>query len=360
MNIGKVEMGEKTGQITVIVTIHNAERYLWRCITSLKEQDTQDFCVIFVDDGSSDQSRAICQTMIEQMTVPVKLLSLPRGGVAMARNAGLEQVETEYVVFLDCDDWLDQDTISGLYKMVKETSLEVGVFGFYYEMGSGYQRQVCLKGDRSYFSQEHIKKDFTKLWNSGLMYSACNKIFQVSLLQKYGIQFQMIDLGEDLEFCKAVVQLCNRLVISSRCYYHYTCHVSGSLSTSYREDLFEIRRREHERLTEYFEQMGCLTDSAIEYLSRRYIERLVGCIENICSPESKKPWAARLAKVKCILEEKETQRCAARAHLTSIRMKLLVIPMQHRWCRLTLLSGYVISACRRRMPVLFAWLKMSR
>lgn len=353
-------MEDKKEQITVVVIVHNAEIYLERCLNSLIEQDTLQFRIIIVDDGSTDHSRAICHAALARIKVPVRMLELPHGGVAKARNYGLEQVDTEYVLFLDSDDWLDQNTISSMLSLAEQYQPELGVFGFYYEQANGMRHLLYSGGIRPLLKQEYIRAQFIMLWNSGLMYSCCNKLFSVDFLRKHGIRFQDKSFGEDLEFCKDVMRVCSRLVFSEQCFYHYTCHIKGSLSTSYREDLFEIRREEHRCFEAYFQDLGCLTEPAEEYLSRRYIERLVGCVENECSPDSSKTLRQRLQKIRQMLDDEYTAPCADRAHLTSLRMKLLIIPIRRRWYHITLLSGYVMSFCRNRLPGLFAWLKMNR
>lgn len=353
-------MEEKEAQITVVVVIHNAESYVERCMNSLMDQDSQQFRVILVDDGSSDRSREICRTAMGRMKGSVQLLELPHGGVANARNRGLEQVETPYVLFLDSDDWLDRNTISSMMHLVKLYRPELAVFGFYYELANGSQHLLHSHVQRKLATRETITSQFVALWNSGLMYSCCNKLFSVGMLRKHGITFQDMSFGEDLEFCKDVMRVCTRLVLSDQCLYHYTCHIRGSLSTRYREDLFEIRREEHCRFEQYFRELGCLDDRAAEYLSRRYIERLVGCVENECSPDNTKPLRERLSRIRQMLDDAYTAPCADRAKLTSLRMKLLIIPIRRKWYRVTLLSGYVMSFCRNRLPVLFAWLKMNR
>lgn len=353
-------MEEKEAQITVVVVIHNAETYVERCLNSLIDQDAQQFRVLLVDDGSSDRSREICRAAVERKRDFFRLLELPHGGVANARNCGLEQVETPYVLFLDSDDWLDGNTISSMMHLVEMHRPELAVFGFYYELTNGTQHLLHSHAQRSLLTRESITAQFVNLWNSGLMYSCCNKLFSVDMLRKHQIMFHDLSFGEDLEFCKDVMRVCARLVLSDQCFYHYTCHVKGSLSTCYREDLFEIRREEHRRFEQYFRELGCLDERGEEYLSRRYIERLVGCVENECSPESTKSLRLRLRKIRQMLNDAYTAPCADRAKLTSLRMKLLIIPIRRKWYRVTLLSGYVMSFCRNRLPVLFTWLKMNR
>ena len=353
-------MGEKDAQITVVVVVHNAESYVERCLNSLNHQDSKQFRILVVDDGSLDRSWDICRAAISQMSVPVQLLELTHGGVAKARNAGLEQVETPYVLFLDSDDWLEQDTISNMIQLVNHYQPELAVFGFYYELTNGTHHLLHSNVQRNLLTRESILAQFVTLWNSGLMYSCCNKLFSVKLLKANHITFKSLSFGEDLEFCKDVMRVCSRLVLSDQCFYHYTCHIKGSLSTRYRDDLLALRREEHHKFKAYFQELGCLDSRAEEYLGRRYIERLVGCVENECSPESQKSLRQRLNKIKIMLDDNDTAPSADAAKLTSLRIKLLVIPIRRKWYRLTLLSGYVMSVCRNRLPVLFAWLKMNR
>ncbi|SCI97509.1 PGL/p-HBAD biosynthesis glycosyltransferase Rv2957/MT3031 [uncultured Flavonifractor sp.] len=353
-------MEEKEAQITVVVVMHNAECYVERCLNSLTDQESQHFRIILVDDGSNDRSREICRAAMCRMKGAAQLLELPHSGVANARNRGLEQVKTPYVLFLDSDDWLERNTISNMIQLLERHQPELAVFGFYYELTNGSQHLLHSHVQRNLLTRESIEAQFVNLWNSGLMYSCCNKLFSVSMLRKHQITFQDLNFGEDLEFCKCVMRVCTRLVLSDQCFYHYTCHIRGSLSTRYREDLFELRREEHRRFEQYFRELGRLDERAEEYLSRRYIERLVGCVENECSPESTKTLRKRLCKIRQMLDDAYTAPCADRANLTSLRMKLLVIPIRWKWYRVTLLSGYVMSLCRNRLPVLFAWLKMNR
>ena len=355
-----MEIAEKNAQITVVVTVHNAEFYLERCLNCLMEQRTKEFHVVIVDDGSVDHSIEICRAAIKRMEMPVQLLELPHGGVSEARNRGMEQVSTPYVLFLDSDDWLERNTISSMIRQADLYRPELAVFGFYYELTNGSQHLLHSHVQRKLLTRERITAEFVSLWNSGLMYSCCNKLFSMRMLREHQITFQDRNFGEDLEFCKDVMRVCTRLVVSDQCFYHYTCHIRGSLSTCYRENLFELRREEHGRFEQYFGELGCLDSRAKEYLNRRYIERLVGCVENECSPESRKPLRQRLNKIRQMLDDAYTAPCADGAKLNSLRMKLLVIPIRRKWYRVTLLSGYVMSFCRNRLPVLFAWLKMNR
>lgn len=356
----RVVMRGKGVQITIVVVVYNAENYVERCLNSLIQQSDQHFRVVIVDDGSTDRSREICRAMMEKVEFETVLLEQPHRGVAEARNCGLQHVTTEYVLFLDCDDWLEADTVSSLLSMEQDQKPELIVYGFYYEAVNQRNYPVSSRTKRVLSGKQEIQDHFVALWNSGLMYSVCNKMFRADLLSTHRIFFQNFSFGEDFEFCKDVMRFCNRLMITDRCFYHYTCHVKGSLSTVYREDLFEIRLREHRDFVRYFYEMDQMTPQAEEFLARRHIERIVGCVENECSPFSRKNVKQRLSKIKEIIDDPQTASCAEKAKLTSLRMKILIFPIRKKWYWVALLFGYVMTVCQNWMPALFTWLKMNR
>ena len=345
--------------ITIVVTVYNTERYISRCLESLLHQDSQQFELLVVDDGSTDKSLQACRAVLPD-GMNARLERRPHGGVAQARNYGLTNVRTKYALFLDGDDALEPGTVSRLNEIVKRDRPELVVFGLCYEPVSGGSYRVCPKREVFYANQREIRSHFADLWDSGLMYSACNKLFLVESIRQRQIQFQRMDFGEDFKFCRNVLRQCQSVVMTGACCYRYTCHTKGSLSTSYRHDLFEIRVREHLELTKYFEDVGCLDDRAREFLTRRHIERVVGCIENECSPYARKTVGQRIRGIRKILEEENTAACAGRARLASLKMKLLVLPIRRKWVLATYFLGCLMTFCRNRLPSVFVWLKMNR
>lgn len=352
-------MGNGEPLITVVVVMYNARSCIASCLDSLKAQDNQNFALLVVDDGSTDGGGAVCTQLLAGFT-QARYVSLAHGGVAQARNYGLSQVTTQYVMFVDGDDRLEPRTISSLYRILLEKRPDIVVFGFFYEMSNGDMYRVAARSNADIDSRSEMLSRFTWLWGSDLMYSVCNKLFRLEMIQANAIRFDDMDFGEDFKFCRDVMRTYPTLSVVEECFYHYTCHVKDSLSTSYRPDLFEIRVWEHCQMCAYFQDMGCMDEQAEEFLARRHIERVIGCVENECSPQSGKTLAQKWRRLKEILEEEHTQPCAKKARLTSLKMKILVFPLKRKWCLMTFLFGHIMTFCRNRLPRLFVWLKMNR
>lgn len=93
-------------KVSIIVPVYKVEKYLERCVSSLRNQTFQDIEIILVDDGSPDQCPAMCDKLA-QKDVRIRVIHKENGGVCSARNAGLDVASGEYVTFIDSDDYLD-------------------------------------------------------------------------------------------------------------------------------------------------------------------------------------------------------------------------------------------------------------
>lgn len=117
--------------VSIIVPIYNMEAYLRQCLDSLYAQVDDTMEVILVNDGSTDTSSAICQEYASRYPDTI-YINKTNGGLADARNAGVEKATGKYVYFIDSDDWLAPDAIRTLYDFAEKNDCEVVQGGFYY------------------------------------------------------------------------------------------------------------------------------------------------------------------------------------------------------------------------------------
>ena len=116
-------------RLSVILPVYNVERYLPMCLESVVQQCLGDYEVILVDDGSTDESGAICDDYAERYE-KFSVIHQENQGLSAARNRGIAEAKGEYVVFLDSDDFWVQGTIKPLLQQAYEHDLEV--LGFKY------------------------------------------------------------------------------------------------------------------------------------------------------------------------------------------------------------------------------------
>lgn len=115
--------------ISIIVPVYNVSKYLEKCIESLVNQTYKNLEIILVDDGSTDNSLAICHKY-SGIDSRIKVLHKENGGLSSARNAALDILEGEYLMFVDSDDWIDVEMIHKLYSELKNRNADIAICNF--------------------------------------------------------------------------------------------------------------------------------------------------------------------------------------------------------------------------------------
>ena len=99
------EQGEQMPEISIIVPVYKVEKYLDRCVESIRKQTLKNFELILVDDVSPDQSPELCDAWSRRDS-RIHVVHKENGGLSSARNAGLEAARGNYIGFVDSDDWV--------------------------------------------------------------------------------------------------------------------------------------------------------------------------------------------------------------------------------------------------------------
>ena len=110
--------------ISIIVPVYNVEKYIRKCLDSIIGQTYTDLEIILVDDGSPDNSGAICDEYAKNDS-RIKVIHKQNGGLSSARNAGLDVASGEFVTFIDSDDYIEADTISSVVDAISQKQVEI-------------------------------------------------------------------------------------------------------------------------------------------------------------------------------------------------------------------------------------------
>ena len=110
--------------LSMIIPVYNGQDYLAECLNSIQTQSFSDYEVIIVNDGSTDESRRICEAFV-QTDPRFRLFSTENKGVSHARNYGMDKACGRWLTFLDCDDYLLPESLEMLVGCVEETTEEV-------------------------------------------------------------------------------------------------------------------------------------------------------------------------------------------------------------------------------------------
>lgn len=124
INRRKLE-GGKTMKLSYIVPVYKVEKYINQCVDSILAQTLDECEIILVDDGSPDSCPKICDGYAEKFPEKIRVIHKENGGLASARNAGMDIARGEYIFFIDSDDYLSGDRVKELYAKAKELDVDI-------------------------------------------------------------------------------------------------------------------------------------------------------------------------------------------------------------------------------------------
>ncbi|MDM1521195.1 glycosyltransferase family 2 protein [Myroides odoratimimus] len=187
----------KSKFLSIVIPIYNVENYLRRCLTSISESRLDNFEVIMVDDGSPDNSVVICQEF-EQNDSRFKLFRKKNGGLSDARNFGFLHVDSDFVWFIDSDDFLQENSIDKVWNILNTIgSIDILLFNYSEFFEFSNQRKEIRKFNNE---QGILRSDsLIKKYNTyGIQ--AWTQVYSVDFLKKNQLFFEKGYIYEDVLF----------------------------------------------------------------------------------------------------------------------------------------------------------------
>lgn len=183
--------------ITIIVPVYNVEKYLHDCIESILNQTYKDFELILVDDGSKDNSGKICDEFA-QKDYRINTIHQKNAGEGMARNAGLEIANGEWMVFVDSDDYIRPDYIKDLLKAQNDSNADIVISGMdrVYGDGSIETLQVPMKDISVRGNLYDIIRKYHLIDNGYIS----GKLYKSSIINDRELRFSSLKLKADQLF----------------------------------------------------------------------------------------------------------------------------------------------------------------
>lgn len=213
--------------ISVIIPVYNAGKHIERCIKSIISQTFDEFELILVNDGSTDDSLTVCRRYADKDS-RVIVIDKPNGGASSARNAGIDRSKGDYICFVDADDYVSQNYLGDLYQdMCRENGIDLVMHGMIQVKGD-HQAVISFSRSKTYNLDDG---SFFKEINLFKFCGPYCKLFKRDILSEYHIRFnERIICAEDFEFLAKYLSRCHQVRASNIQNYFYVSH-EGSVST---------------------------------------------------------------------------------------------------------------------------------
>lgn len=229
--------------ISVIVPVYNVAPYLERCVASVLNQTYENLQIILVDDGSTDGSEALCDS-ISSVDERIFVIHKQNEGLGFARNSGLEVATGKYVTFVDGDDYIGASHIERMYALIENTGTDTCIAGYtkeYYHKRVPHISVCAGKVFRQNIATEILPRMCGADSNGRdhIEMSVCMVLFSNEIIRQNQIRFvsEREYISEDLVFGFDYYPVSKGVCVSNLVDYFY-CDNAGSLTTSYREDRF--------------------------------------------------------------------------------------------------------------------------
>ena len=210
-------------EVSVIVPVYQAEKYLEQCIDSVLAQTFTDFEMILVDDGSPDNSPAICERYASE-DKRISVIHQKNSGTSAARNAGLTRAKGRYVYFLDSDDYISPVLLETTVREIRR-GYDAVFFSYYrvYPDGSEKKRPIVSRSWDLLSDKDHMEFLTDYLLRSRLPWQVWNVLYDRRVLDENALAF--IDnrefYAEDMNFNVLFCTCAKRILSIPEPLYYY-------------------------------------------------------------------------------------------------------------------------------------------
>lgn len=263
-------VSKKEELISIIVPVYNMEKYLERCVKSILAQTYNRIEVILVDDGSTDNSPAMCDSYALKDS-RIRVVHKPNGGLSDARNAGLAVASGDYIGYVDSDDWIEPDMYERMYMACVENEAQLVVCRYACETDKDKtdkndnekmpESYAGINNDVIPLSRDELLKIYICGHDRFIIYnSAWSKLYRRDLVE--GMLFPKGRNSEDIMYTTRAFCSLDKAVYVDKALYHYVLDRKDSIMNVARGE-----RMFRDEIPFWREHIQCIRDMVSEEMA---------------------------------------------------------------------------------------------
>lgn len=215
-------------KVSVILCVYNEEKFIGKAIDSILNQTLDDFELIIINDGSTDNTLDIIKSYDDER---IKLINQANIGLGASRNKAMEKASGEYVAFLDGDDWFSEDALEIAYSEAKSKDTDISMFQIKY-----YDDETGSISGNDWFDLNSFDESFdNRVFNPSeckdflfdLSVNACQKLYNNSFLKESDVKFVEGIYFEDMPFFFEIFLKAQRISIIRKYLYYHRKHANS-------------------------------------------------------------------------------------------------------------------------------------
>jgi len=256
-------------KISIIIPIYNAREYLKECIESVLFQSYDNWQLILIDDGSTDNSIQICNKYLFDSRIKL-IRSNHLGLPGRVRNIGIKNAIGKYIFFMDSDDYIEKNTLELLYKFHTENKADLTVCNFKKIKNDKVEKRTdnVILNNWLLNKNDIISHAITTLdqQNKNMLFVLCwGKLYDTSIIKNNNILFNKeLYTYEDIEFNFNYLKHVNRVYYTSDVLYNYRIHNSATFTIDFK------------RFFNNVDSLKSIRTFFVDYLDKKTLSKKIG------------------------------------------------------------------------------------
>ena len=269
-------------KITVVVTVYNIAPYLPRFFESMANQTFENYRILIVDDGSEDDSLAVCRAYAEK-DERIVVHALPHAGISPARNYSMEQLDTEYTVHADGDDYVEPDYLFHLLTAIEKHNADWAISRVAYQSeGSDHVDAVFPAYGEQIVERADFAKWLPTLLSDRRLNYLYGKIYKTEFFKTLRIEPDVKQGSDTMINCQYIAKI-SSLVLIDDIDYHYIKYNARSVTSYAGPEGMARLDRINNFVHDSMQAQGLLTDEMQYVIDRRVLQSGLWTVERILS-----------------------------------------------------------------------------
>lgn len=265
-------------ELTVVIPVYKTEKYIHECVDSVLREAPENSDIILVDDGSPDKCPLICDEYASK-DARVKVIHQQNSGISMVRNNAIDIADSEYIFFIDSDDYIEDGYFSKI--LSRKADLVIGNYRAFYTDGTpditGYMNKQRYSSLYEYLCDFH--HHFATVFNF-----AWGKLYRLDIIKEHNIKFpKEIKMGEDVVFNLEYYRYCTSFELCDDAHLMYR-QMSNTLSKQMSLKTFEWYEESYTKIKQLLDEYNAFTKENEEHYYSHFIgnafECILGCWKN--------------------------------------------------------------------------------
>jgi len=257
---------------SILIPVYNVDKYIRQCLDTVMSQTYNNFEVIIVNDGSTDNSASICEEYAKK-DLRIKIYNQTNQGLLLTRRNSIQKAKGDYVLFLDSDDYWEKNLLEEVYKSIKKYHCDMLLFRYnrVNEYGKLMKRDVGVFENETMFTQENKELLFKQFIKGSRVNNIWAKVVRREIIDADTDYTNFKDKkSEDLLqsmplFCKA-----ESILYLDKPLYNYRLSMSGrgrNFKAQYLDDIWAVR----EVVYDYMVKMGYGSEENLKLFYSYYV-----------------------------------------------------------------------------------------